>query len=355
MSLGNGAMKKYLQILCSFGCLVTTATVQADCCSLPALGRIQAAVERSGQVIVAAINKNAGAVTQQLVANNQSYNRAILQQTQALEAVLKAHALTLNSMEAARLYGEVNLPKSGSGKKQWLTARSPSFCQVLHNAEQLSTAAVVKEKAQTLLREVQRQHNEGFSTYNQATDRLHNADRGDFDLSWLGHGLLAKENLEQAANSINTLINPQPLPKLQEQQKDTPQGISYLAQRAVLNQKYELAQRVLRNQLLQRVPLLGEESSRNSLLGLLQQRIEATVEDNNETPWTAVLEQKGLAALLRELNINLMHLYKLQLTSLQTQQDTAALLAALLANDNHRQRGVVQAAWQRVLAAEGKQ
>ncbi len=332
--------------------VIHAGEAHADCCPIPALDRLKAALERVGHSIISAINTNGRALTEQMVASSQSHNRAIRDQTRALESLFKAHAAALNTMQTRRLYGQSGELRI-NGRKHLLTAHSPSLCDELRMAGMLHQAAVAGEKVRALMDENQRSHNEDFHSRNEVADRLHKASRRDFELAWMGRDLLDEEELSHATQSINTMVNPRPFPRLSEEQKRSPQGVSYLAKRAAHNQKYRLAQQVIGNHLLQRAPLLKQDGKRGSLLANLQDRVYATIEDNRETPWVSTLERKGVAALLRELNIGLMHLYRVQLNSLRVQQDSSVLLAVLLANDNHRLRGEVEDAWRRVLAAEG--
>ena len=332
-------------------CCMVPLPAQATCCAIPSVERLRNTVELAKHALSRTINENGRAITEQLVANNASQNRALQEQTRVMEALLKSHAATLNAMEAERLYGTAREVQV-NGKTRLISAQSPSLCRQLQAARALHAVPAAHARARTLVAESQRHHNEGFASSNAATDRLRRAQRQHIDLSWMHRDILSETDTQHAVESIKNLINPYPLPRLDSRYKTTPQGKTYLAKRAVLNQKYQLAQDILNDQLLLRAPLIKEGHGTNSILNKMQERVDETIEDHREDSWVEQLERKALAGLLRELNINLMHLYRLGMHDLRTTQDTSRLLATLLANDTHRLRQGVQEEYTRVLATD---
>lgn len=327
------------------------AQAQAVCCPIPSIERLRASVDLARQSLDRSIRDQGRSVVEQLVANNASQNRALQQQTHTLEMLLKSHAVTLNAMHAQRLYGAAR-PVQVNGKIRQVSAQSPSLCRQLAMARTLSKVPGIRLRAQLLLTEAQREHNEGFPSRNAATDRLRSTQRKHLDLLWMKQNVLNQEQTQQAVESIKNLVNPEPLPKLDNREKNTPQGRTYLARRALVNQKYQLAQGTLNDLLLLRAPLVKDKQGPNSVLGTMQDRVRNTIEDYSEDSWSEQLERKALAGLLRELNISLMHLYRLGVTELRSAQSTAGLLATLLANDTDRLRQSVEDEYLRLLSID---
>lgn len=342
---------KYRIIAIALLACALSAQAQAVCCPIPSIERLRASVDLARQSLDRSIRDQGRSVVEQLTANNASQNLALQQQTRTLEMLLKSHAVTLNAMHAQRLYGAAR-PVQVNGKTRQVSAQSPSLCRQLAMARTLSKAPGIQLRARLLLGEAQREHNEGFPSRNAAVDRLRRTRRQQLDLLWTKQNVLSQEQTQQAVESIKNLVNPEPLPKLDNREKNTPQGRTYLAKRALVNQKYQLAQGALNDLLLLRAPLIKDLQGPNSVLGTIQDRVRDTVEDHREDSWSEQLERKALAGLLRELNISLMHLYRLGVTELRSTQNTAGLLAALLANDTDRLRQSVEDEYLRLLSID---
>ena len=285
--------------------------------------------------VTAAITSSGRAITQQLAAGTASQNNAIRDQTRTIEEIMKAHAATLGAMESQRLYGTAG-EMTLNGKQVRLTAQSPSLCKQLRAARALAESAQKRVNADALITENNRRHNEDSRSERSLGERLRDAPRQDFALTWFSQRLLTEAEVQNGIRSIKNMTNPSPLPRLTEQDKDTNIGKAYLAERALTNQKHALVQRVLNRQLLLRAPLIDEAGKKTSVLAKIEERVLETVEDSGESPWIEVLEQKGVAPLLRELNITAAHIYRAEYENLQTNQDIASLLAVLVSADARR-------------------
>ncbi len=308
------------------------------CCPIPSIQRVEAAVH----AVTAAITSSGRAITQQLAAGTASQNKAIKDQTRTFEEIMKAHAAALGAMEAQRLYGtggEITL----NGKKVRVTAQSPSLCTQLRAARALAESAQKRVNTNALITESFRSHNEDYETTIQARDRLSELKREDFDTAWLDKSVLTEKEVQNGIKSIQNLTNPEPLPRLKQGYKQDEEGKRYLARRALINQQNALTQRVLNRQLLLRAPLIDEAGKKTSILAKMQERVLETIEDTGENPWIEVLEQKGVAPLLRELNITAAHLYKTQFENLQASENVASLVAVLVSAEARRnQRAIAE-------------
>ena len=322
-------MKQMKKLSCLILFFLPTPPAWAHgCCPIPSIQRVEAAVH----AVTAAITASGRAITQQLAAGTASQNKAIKDQTRTIEEIMKAHAAALGAMEAQRLYGtggEITL----NGKKVRVTAQSPSLCTQLRAARALAESAQKRVNTAVLISENNRSHNEDSSSERSIGERLRDAPREDFDLNWLNKHVLTEAEVQGGIKSIKNMTNPSPLPRLSEQDKKSNVGRAYLAERALINQQYTLTQRFLNRQLLLRAPLIDEAGEKTSVMAKMQERVLRTIEDSAEAPWIEVLEQKGVAPLLRELNITAAHIYKLEFEHLQTSQDIASLLAVLASSD----------------------
>ena len=318
--------------LIMLGLFMPSTPAQAHgCCPIPSIQRVEAAVH----AVTAAITSSGRAITQQLAVGTASQNNAIRDQTRTIEEIMKAHAATLGAMESQRLYGTAG-EMTLNGKQVRLTAQSPSLCKQLRAARALAESAQKRVNADALITENNRSHNEDSRSERSLGERLRDAPRQDFALTWFSQRLLTEAEVQNGIRSIKNMTNPSPLPRLTEQDKDTNIGKAYLAERALTNQKHALVQRVLNRQLLLRAPLIDEAGKKTSVLAKIEERVLETVEDSGESPWIEVLEQKGVAPLLRELNITAAHIYRAEYENLQTNQDIASLLAVLVSADARR-------------------
>jgi len=317
------------------------------CCpaEISATRSVTAAVTTMNSSIAAALNLLGKAVTQQLVANNHSQLTAIQTQTRVFEQIMKTHAATLASQQAQRDFGvagEVTV----NGKPVVLSSRSPTLCDELRAARRAAAGQIAEAKR--LLKADQDTHNREAASWNEAAEYLARTD----DASWLGQDSLTEDEVLAANEQIKYLTNPLPLPAILEAEGAGPAGRDYILQRELITDRVEVAQAAMSDNLAMRAPVLGDTDEKSSPLAEMQRRGDSTIDDASDPSWLKKIEWKGITALLREANISLAHIYKLNLAQYRADLQRNNLLAVLVSHHNKAQSDSVYNEYQHALHDE---
>ncbi len=330
--------------------VLPTPLSAAPCCpaEISATRSVASAVTTMNQSLVATLKVLGQAVTQQLVANNHSQLTAIQTQTKVFEQIMKTHAATLASQQAQRDFGTAG-EITVNGRQVILSSRSPTLCDELAAARRAGMSAEKIAELNALLLADQAAHNRDVVSMNETAERMRRTETSSFDATWLGLDSLTEAEVLAANEQIKYLTNPLPLPALADDARATPAGGDYMEQRSLINSRIEVTQAALSENLAMRAPVLEDGEGKRSRLSEMQRRVDSTIDDVGDTAWLKRIEQKGIAALLRELNITAAHLYKLNLSQYRMDLQRNNLLAVLASHHNKGQADAVYNEYQHTL------
>ncbi len=324
------------------------------CCpaEISATQSVASAVVSMNQSLAVVLTKLGKAVTQQLVANNHSQLTAIETQTRVFEQIMKTHAATLASQQAQRDFGvagEVTV----NGRRVVLSSRSPTLCDELRAAQLAALHADKMDEVRALFKADQSAHNRAATDMERTAEHLRATDASGFDVTWLGLEVLTEDEVLAANEQIKHLTNPLPLPALPTDKAATPAGEDYMLQRDLINAQVEIAQAAMSENLALRSPVLEDEAGeKSSALAEMQGRVERTIDDMGADAWLKKIERKGIAALVRELNITAAHIYKLNLAQYRADLRRNNLLAVLVSHANKAKADSVYTEHQNTLRNE---